>query len=641
MAINIFSGGAGGRGRSRNTASSSTRAANAKAALARPAETSPSGSTAVGTSGTLAKVGNFVGKAAGIASKFLPGIGGTIAKGIAGIFNDPEWWQHVPGDAITLNAPLRLISDGNDVQVRVALVEISSFRLATDTVGEVMMCDDDMITQYLMPNIRKVVNAVPLQAAESYKTVLKTNATIYAIWRTLKKWDYLTKHGNTYIASMNDGMFPLFQVENSAQLQSAINRLEEHLRSHVRLPHTLCEYLAWRFGRIYKSNSSAKSAFIMYDAFPIEGSVDNLWSFIEARMSTVSSTPELQQANADLYNAYLDHDMMVEIRDETQGVYDVKEFLLRTNFDYARVTHTDEPMNNVFLDSGLDNQTTFMASTVSTTCGSNAALFPVRSVRFYVPEDPEVQYWLNYTSDDDVQVDGLEWYHRVLGVPYLQLGRTKAGDGSAASTQWGIANVFVEGISGGLKTLPVFDITTQWEGWLAKYEDGDKTKALHYSKWWTYHLAPVDFQVSGCMSFPDGVPSPLWVNDEEFNDRWDAVNKYLKQQAIALFATTLLKAADMYNKDINLEFMKRFVNRGGEPWGPYGDQPGINVDLTSLSMDMGQVQERILATEQVYAFANLVDDTRKTSMSYGKAEKLVARDTAELVEKLDVATPAT
>lgn len=565
MAINIFQGSKPSKSSGKvNAANRTTRAKAVQAALSTPSVTSDSGTTAVGKSGTLQKVGNIVGKVAGIASKFLPGIGGTIASGISNILNDPEWWQSVPGEAVTCNAPLRVIKNGqvigpqvaqvmNAARFRAAMLEVTSTDNGTGTDQWNMLVlrpTDQMINSYLLPQVRKVVNAIPLQSVSDYKTVLAVNATLYAIWVNLKKYDYLCKHGLTYIANLDDPMFPILRVTNAAILQSTIGRLEEYLRSNVRLPHTLCEYLAWRFGRIYRSNDSAKAALVMYNVVTVKTATDTLTTRISKLMAIVSSTSELQKANADLYNTYYDHDYQVEVRDDTQVTFDRKEFCLRTNLDLPLAGTTSEALASpdcVYIDSNLDNPTTFMASTISTRGQvidadgnmANSQLFPVQRAIVYIP---------------------------------LEAGSS--------------------GVYLNLKYQT--DATTFFEETIA---NTDGTGA------WAY--AYINAAIPG---------------QSTTSSREDAASLAKK-----LVTALLCKAVDFYNKDVYITV----AVGSGIPFA---------LDVTSLSMDMGLVQNEVLGNEHLFAFANLVDIGRKTSMSYKQAETLVARDTANLIEKLDVAT---
>lgn len=591
MGINIYTGSKqSSKQKSKSsTASRTVRAQAAKAALSTPSETSSSGSTAVGTKGTLSKIGNVVGKVAGIAGKFLPGIGGTIANGISKIFNDPEWWQSVPGEALTTNEPLRAIplefentSLPESYGIREAILEFVAFARG-ETVYEANNSDDSInflngviaptenaITQYLMPQIRKVVNAVPLQSASAYRQVLVANATLYAIWRMLRKYDYMTKHGQTYLANMNDEAFPILQVGNAAWLQSTINRLEEYLRANVRLPHTLCEYLAWRFGRVYRTNDSAKSGLVLYDIFPLNATPDIYDEYIRVLMNQIGDSTETQLANADLYNTYYDHDYMVEIRDDTQFKYDKKEFLLRLNLK-SDFTGNDAASSIIAMDSSLDNPTTFMASTVS----AQGRIGQERSVLF------------------PVSVQAFTWIPKRLGNHDLSDSK--------------ICNAFVTGSPEDTDNQALlFEIPGALTWGSVAFND---------------FVTQYGIELSGA-----NVTSTIWAQGTITLDYVLSVSAASTNQlAEAVVQLILGKSVDLYNYGVVVPLK-------------LADGTILGIDATQLSIDAGRPTNATIATEHVYAFANLVDIDRKHSMSYKQAEKLVARDTADFIESLDVST---
>lgn len=622
MAINIFSGSSGPKGKNVNSASASARAQAAKNALSTPAETSKSGATAVGSKGALGKVGSFLGGAAKIAGKFLPGVGGIIANAAGDLLNDPEWWQSVPGDAVTLNEPLRIAEHAVSRDVvnaagsprtlynpRAAILEVSSgcygVNGSDENVSTVMRITELEATQYLMPEVRKVVNAITLQDAQYYAQAYESAASLYAIWRDLRKIDYMCKHGQTYIASMNSPSFPLFQTKNAAWLQATINRLEEYLRANVRIAHTTCEYLAWRFGRVYKSNASAKSALVVYTTLGLDCTPEQYDTAISQLMQMVAKNPSVQKANTDIYNAYIDHDYMVEVRDDTQFRYDMKEFMLRLNSQYrsgdcARTYTTGGDIEAdlppyLALDSSLDNPTVFMASTVSShgiQAGEDACLFPVAG-------------------------------YRVYGVTPAQLGP----DGP-------ITNEILTGV------YPVI---------VSNGPDAVQNAKDHSAGWYAAHP----------YNAPDTDPikiETMWV---AFNVRCfraftinpagsaptTAQYKEVMQQLI--MNLMVCKSVDLYNVGIYVYLLYRGTNPsgiGGDPYNLDGTSASSTlssmVDLTALSIDAATPTATTIGTEQIYAFANLVAMDRKHSMSYKQAEKLVARDTANLVESLDVASVA-
>lgn len=549
MAINIFNGSSSKR--NSGSAGPSSRAQAAQASLQGASGASEAGTTAVGAKGILGKIGSLAKKALPVAAKFLPGVTGLAAKAAAGIFNDPEWWQSCPGSAITVNDPLSVIKvgevsgiktssgmslTGTVMAPRAAWLSMISVDNVSNFNQKVLEPTEAQITQYLLPEIRKVVNAVPLQSASAYSLVLSNQATIYAIWRNLKKFDFMLKHGQTYLPNMNDPAFPILQVASAAWLQSTINRLEEYLRANVRLPHTLCEYLAWRYGRVYKSNQSAKSALVTYDVTYPQVTTEALDKYIQQLMNQISDDEANQKANADLYNVYFDHDLAVEIADDTQFKFDYKEWMLRSNCDFEPANTAS---NEVIIDSDLDNPTTFMASTVST-LGSNGngsvtALIPVRTA--------------------------LVFYHSPGGNIYFRIESSN---------------------------YPVFD------------------KILTSERW---------FQVSvGSICLLSSSSAEPIMNATAF------VN--------FLARTMAAKAVDLYNC--------MHLVMGGYTT----TQKDLLFDISTISIDAGQVPDDVLGNEHVFAFANLVNIDRKNSLSYKAAEKLVARDVANTIEGMDVAIAA-
>lgn len=581
MAINIFEGGKSRKAAPTNAASSSIRAKQAKEALSVPAETSSDGSTAVGSKGILGKVAEIGKKALPIAAKFLPGIAGTVARGLEGIFNDPEWWQAVPGHGVTTNAPMAITRLGKfkgpmketPALMRPALVSITSADLASPKPDQVFDPSEQAVTQYLMPEIRRVVNAIPLQSATAYKKVMAYQVCAYALWRQLLKYDYLLKHGQTYIPSLNDPAFPIMQVENASWLQSAIARLEEYLRANVRLPHTLCEYLAWRFGRVYMAHNTTKSALVVYDVVTPTADIGTYNSIIQAYMSGITAQAELQQANTDLYTTYYDHDYLVEIRDDTQFKFDIKEWMLRQNLDFTTANYGNAyatTLNPVVIDSAMDNPTTFMASTVSTDALSAAGftdiLFPVRSVRAFYYVDVE------------------------LG------GEKPTGGAQAPTIDIGLTNETPD------ESISVL------------------TRSAEGSRWFDMAIMPI---IVGTYK---GAATPAQ----------DSFVKYPTASNLAnlAFSAAVCKALDIYNAQ---QYLFIFTDNIGEDHG----MRVLAIDLTAIPYDLGTVTDDVLGNEHVFAFANLVDIDRKHSLSYKAAEKLVAKDVANTVATMDVAAAST
>jgi hypothetical protein len=292
-----------------------------------------------------------------------------------------------------------------------------------------------------------------------------------------------------------------------------------------------------------------KAGCVLYDVISISANPTQWDTALRALMAIPTSSTGRQAANADLYNAYFDHDLMVEIRDDTQFTYDRKEFALRTNLDIVSTqgTSSDDP-NFVYLDSALDNPTAFMASTVSTlwydsSTSTTRSLFPtgVMRILMYVP----------------------------AGVPGSTDPTTKITS---------------------LCALADFPTSIAWR------------RPSAGSDWLELFVVFSPISVSG------GV-----VNANE----------------VAGFITVMqaLKAMDVYNKDFLVQYEQQ-SNSGTAV---------CSVDVSAPDFDLAMVQDYTIEQEQVYAFANLVDQTRKHSMSYKAAEKLVTREAAGLIDQLDVA----
>lgn len=366
--------------------------------------------------GFLSKIGGFVKKALPVAAKLIPGPVGLAAKAASSIFNDPEWWQYRLGGGVSTNVPLsdvnynvgpgisntpaRKVADfhcaivefvGQNT-VKVAWNNTVPTVTVGDTLSAVITPSAEMISSYLLPPVRRVVNAVYLQSVESYTYAFQSGANIYAMWRQLLKLKYLSEHAEPYMPNIFDGSIPILMAENKALLDSLITRCEEKLRSSIRLPHTLCEYLAWRYGRVYRTNSSHKAGLVMYNVIELNAPTSVYVQFINKCFDNLVGAG-VAQANADLYNAFLDHDYAVVIADDTQMRYDAKEFVLRTNLDLSGdgpSSLNDVSPDIIVMDSDLPCAETFTASTVSTigqlteSGGALETLMPVKSAAFYV-----------------------------------------------------------------------------------------------------------------------------------------------------------------------------------------------------------------------------------------------------------------
>lgn len=590
MAIYINTGATGG---SKNPAAK--RSPKSNQVKQQPGMVSSTeGTTAVQKKGILGAIGNLAKKALPIAASFIPGVGGIVAKTLDGVVNgsanDPEWWQSVPGESVTMNVPLRPytydageitiddIADNadavtwntmskllNPTHVRpyqLEFISISSFALYDPL--KFFNVTENMATQYLMTEIRKVVNAVPLQAASTYREVLANNAVAYSLWRQLKKYKFLITHGQTYLPNFDDPMYEVLQTANAAWLDSRISRLEEFLHASVRLPHTLCEYLAWRFGRIYRINKSAKAAIVMHNVIGVQQQVATYDEFISDIIAFNTTTTARQQAATDIMNAYINHDMFVDVPDDTQFIYDAKEFALRCNMNVALtgVLTEDTNINPIMIDSDLDNPTVFMASSVSTgvynyDSTTKLPLFPVVAAKAHIRTnngDAPVYFYSFYTVEDDT--------HAILHIDDSNYG------------------TLIDTING--------------------------------SQFIVCDLSPVIPKGIGLGTYP-----------------------------ITLFKLVLCKSLEYYNAGIytpvsNGAYMDEDLAHSQQSSIKFAFSHMVLLDVTALSEDLGAVTDAVISNEHIYAFANLVNIDRKTSLSKGNAETQVAKMVADTMAGADI-----
>lgn len=541
------------------------------------------------TKGATSKVGGIVGKVGSLAAKFgnlIPGVGGivsTVGKMVSK--NDPEWWRHHAVQGVTTNIPLQqtdhqIVSgayaskDGEvgspinvtAVNLRPAVLEFAAAdrfpAVATGPFYPKLLDRDTVInptreqaSTYILQNVRKVVNAIPLQSVEAYMQVLQVNATAYALRHQLDKWIFMSKHNAPYMPSMMDGSFSLLAPANYSTLVALRDRLSQHLSASVRLPHTLCCYLAWRFGRMYRSSNDAKAAFVSYDVLAVdtpiaqvEWMVSKLIGFSAGSDSLNTYTltnGELNAAQADLYNAYIKHDQSVIINDETQCMFDAKEFVLRTNCDIVSekaANFGEVLLDQIFMDSSLDNPTTFIASTTSTayrTSGDTTTqlpLFPIRTVSALFYTDFNTAYALNEAAS--VSVDSVR-----VG-PIVQPGTpiiSNSLETYAPSKGWNRMDIFrFIGATFSPLILEMGDFPTPTNGWFAPMLCSMFAKALEY-----YNV-----EIYGAFA-------------------WDVVV---------------------------IEGTNHLV-------------PVKAIDLTTSSYDMALTTGDILKTTQTYAFANLMEDS--------------------------------
>lgn len=608
MAINIFSGSSS---KPKSNRPAATQPKNGSTSTSAAVQTGTQTQTEVKKGGLLSKVGDLAKKALPTALSFIPGVGGALSKVAEGVFNDPEWWQETPGNQIATNIPYtnqttnrRYLAknysdagpDGDKVNYEVNYFRNSILEFycttfanaAPENLGFVLEPTETQVAQWVLPAVRKVVNAVPLQSVADYRKTLQLTATYYAMWHQLKKYLFLLDHPQSYMPNLNTSAMPLLQNEAYPWLQSTVQRMESFLRASVRLPHTLCEVLAWRYGRTYRSNNSAKAAFVLYNVLDLTASQEDADAFIAQINKQLNSSIGISSAVTDLYNAYYDHDLAVDIKPETQCHYDGKEFVLRTNLDIcglgwregttavAKKFYGCDP-DIIVMDSELPNAETFMSSSISCTID--------------VPSDKEGDV---YKIQVLMPVQGCHiWAYNVPacyreGIFKMQF--VKAG--TPAAWKWQIDPNTL------LKVMYTYPGSTTNE------KDG----------WSFIGIAPMVSQMDyGTFDQLECNPTTdsSDVNLEKVKPYFEIAVNEARSTFGLLVALAAAKSVDFYNADL--------VFGGRASMGAGATGAFEFFDTSAISIDSGTVTKTVMDNEQTMAFANLCSTSRKHSLSYKQA----------------------
>lgn len=530
----------------------------------------------------------------------------------------------------------------------------------TDYLNLFLNVTDAQIVQYIYPEIRKVNNAVVLQDIQDYKAVFQAWCLIYAYLFQLRRMKYETTIANPLLPSLANNASEIQGPMKSTVLNSLIQSIEEYIASYVRLPHTIIEYLAWRFGRVYKTRNAGIAPIVVYNVIPEfdmnlradfdEGSSAGNTSLsyaylVKKAMQIPTATDTLARAAADLYNAYSGHNQAVSVADESQYIYDEKEFALRTNLRTVAVgsESRDSKASNakadanvpVYVPFGQDNATVFMASTVSTN----------HSEIDYIITDPSA------VSTDPVLGTSDLCLFPVTMVKGVRKEKTKASDLATSklitvcpvynqqkASTWAVGIQSVSGAIGGHIPAKWVNLSTADP---ESYSITSSTKLSDYRGGWLL-----------CSSYHDGTKTPT-TSFIDLSTMTMALTDNICEFGIALEVVSACMALDYYNANIrmpaadvaehvsylNVPQMKVTAYR----YLPYLETaydsgtlrrkvlPTIHrdsewtgkafyyTDLTSPSMPCGFVSREVLRQEQVYAFANLTFATRHEGLTKGNA----------------------
>jgi len=581
---------------------------------------------------TIGKIASFVGNVA-------PGPIGAIAKGIGSFFNSPTWWSAYQSGGLTTNVPLRITSKQRitpttgttnglaDAELRPFLLEIISSQygpLQSDSSTNArFVCQiiPDQFTAFILPQIRHVLNAIPLQSNENYIDVLNAAATLFAIKNNLKMFRELILRQMPHIPAFL-ATCPIASPQYFAQMEALIKRIEYALEARVRLPHTMIQYLNWRYGRVFTTNPSAKAAWVMYTVVPLGAAYLDWRNTVQALEAIIT---QRSQATADLFNAYQTHNQVDNLPEDTLIHYDSKEFVLRTNIDFGGAQTQGVPswVANLFImDSDLDNDTTFIASTVSANtssapgyAGSAYSLFPISEINawMFVPganTGATLDLWYNPSSDN------LTGYIFLAALSNNVQTLNSNNLASSVATTATNPNGYLRDISAYFPYLPGSGLGNLDDPDFNSYVIPGANYTIPYRAQGIFVAIPFSGTQSGVVfsqdMFMGGTPNTFaltgYVSINNATPTTTIPNTWIKQCASWMITPILAKALDFYNIDITKAF---FTPSGtGNPFRTSGVIYST-VDQTAISIDAGLVTSDVLYTTQRSAVANLFNPERK------------------------------
>lgn len=579
-------------------------------------------------SGLLGKLGNFAKKTLGKAAKIIPGPLGMAAKVISSVGNDPEWWQHPLGNGVTTNMLMQSVSSDGSAAVpasnpiapyerithlRPAIVAFdSSYTIPvvmldptqSAPVGQLPRFATQLSTtqlqNWLLPSVRKVLNAIPLQTFNAYMIAYMVQTTRVALYHTLQKFKRLMDLAASTIPSLADGFSDIFLPNNYAQLNATIEQLRRTINSSIRLPHTLTMYLEWRFGRVFKSNQSEKSSFVIYNAIPIHATLSDINDMVQNLSHTLVSDDRISRAAVDIFMAYKHHTQHMDTPSGFECRYDAKEFVLRTNSDYVANWAFNPTTDVIAMDTELPIAETFTASVVSTrvtnpsnmeeypvgvaidnvtadantnvldnlVLGRTGSLFPISDVAIYFAAPGGMQNWLVAGGKGDAS-----WTASQLFNP------------CGTSKQWTYTWAFSSGTAligpEGATRRDTVDVRAR------RYDSNVKVLATNFSSTFT----------AGGVLTPTVEPATT-----EISSQWQSTNIsgngiFMKR----LIVTAAFKAADCYNMSYPLTLAIAHSDSF------------IPIDMTAISINAGFVQDFNLYAEQLMGAANLLNNDHTRS----------------------------
>lgn len=343
--------------------------------------------------------------AAPIAS-FIPGVSGVAnlytTMRNSGTLNDDEWFSEYKGAGATFNEWIKCTIQDDSIA---KLMKINPLAAIAYIPSGINFSDKfwDNYMPDMLAYIRMKTDNVLVSDPTQYRVAIKGAIQLYELYYHGKALLELSAHQPLNIPNLT-GAIELIKPVNYAQFGGLVKSLEDYIKSSVRLPHALTEYLRWRFGTVFESENTGKPGLIIYSPnIYTEATTEAVTPVIAA--TTISQYETLIEtvksmylgagrAAADIKLAYEDHFVRYDVEARH---YDAKEFNLRCNFSstensaLARINGTP-----ILLDSRLDMNAAIQAVTISTRALGKAAREDVSCP--FVTNDPVVYFYL--TSED-------------------------------------------------------------------------------------------------------------------------------------------------------------------------------------------------------------------------------------------------
>jgi len=327
-----------------------------------------------------------------VANVVAPG-SGHLVNGLLSTLNDDEWFSEFQGNGAAFNellqcAPNPAAAEFSNVEQFTANAELALITTRINNTEAFVNNFMPSVLAYVRDKTKNVLNDDP----DKYAVTFLNEITLVSLYYSLKKFYELALHVPTNAPTITSTL-EILKPANLSGLCGIIDSLEGYIRSTIRLPYALMEYLRWRFGTLFCSSNTGRPGFVAYTPrlityFPekrddvVEFSVyssseagykmvdfENGWfaeqtperfsDYIESLKSAIASGG---RAAADFYTAYADHTQRLDVEARH---FDEKEYNLRQNYTSALKPRGGNS-SEIVMDSRLDMNAAIQAITIST-----------------------------------------------------------------------------------------------------------------------------------------------------------------------------------------------------------------------------------------------------------------------------------